>query len=186
MRQACQGDRAGPPRHHRGDCLAGQRHTSRPKVQSPPCGAGVAELWLGALAVLNPLTAPVAQPLFWQCVRLAACTAGRRIAAHVQPCACLWDLQLPGDDLCKRCYFAALWRLQEDVDAGLLSSAQLETLIYANMRFNGPRLPGSGEACSRVMDGAEGQPDMRPPCAQRARVLLTPHAWSTLPCCQRL
>jgi hypothetical protein len=35
--------------------------------------------------------------------------------------------------------------LQEDVDNKLLSSAQLETLVYSNMRFNGPRLPGSGE-----------------------------------------
>jgi hypothetical protein len=36
--------------------------------------------------------------------------------------------------------------LQADVDAGRLSSAQLETLVYANMRFNGPRQPGAGEA----------------------------------------
>lgn len=33
---------------------------------------------------------------------------------------------------------------QADVDAGRISSAQHETLVYANMRFNGPRLPGGG------------------------------------------
>jgi hypothetical protein len=38
--------------------------------------------------------------------------------------------------------------LQEDVENRLLSSAQLETLVYSNMRFNGPRLPGSGEHSS--------------------------------------
>jgi hypothetical protein len=38
--------------------------------------------------------------------------------------------------------------LQEDGDTKLLSSAQLETLVYSNMRFNGPRLPGSGEHSS--------------------------------------
>jgi hypothetical protein len=41
--------------------------------------------------------------------------------------------------------------LQEDVDNLLLSSAQLETLVYSNMRFSGPRLPGSGEHSSTVI-----------------------------------
>lgn len=43
-----------------------------------------------------------------------------------------------------------LTSLQVDVEAGRLSSAQHETLVYANMRFNGPRLPGGAllfESC---------------------------------------
>jgi hypothetical protein len=47
--------------------------------------------------------------------------------------------------LCCRCCCRAPV-LQADVDAGRLSSAQLETLAYANMRFSGPRQPGAGEA----------------------------------------
>lgn len=35
------------------------------------------------------------------------------------------------------------------MDQGRLSSAQHETLVYANMRFNGPRLPGG--ACGAVL-----------------------------------
>jgi hypothetical protein len=58
--------------------------------------------------------------------------------------------------LCRAVPFALLL-LQEDIDSGRLSSAQHETLVYANMRFNGPRLPGGGWAGRRRERGGGAQ-----------------------------